>query len=97
MNEKRGMLEIMAEVLRILNDRPLTKTNIGNRTNLDTRGTNRYLNYLTELNLVTLYPDDGLNAHQLNPVRFMITKKGENFLVEFDKLMEFARIDQEST
>lgn len=76
---KRGSLEIIAEILRSLSSENLIKTHLTFKCKLDSRAVAKYLSVLLINNLIIKLDGDS-NL-------FMITKKGREFLIQYDKLM----------
>lgn len=81
--DRRGTLDLMADVLRSLSETALGRTNIGHRTNLDSRGTAKYLKLLVELQMADAYGEQRS--------KFMITPRGREFLMKYDQLIGMTR------
>jgi predicted transcriptional regulator len=80
---KRGFLEIMSEILNSLSTEELIKTHISFKCKLDSRAVAKYLGILLNNDLIRKSGD---------PVVFMITKKGNEFLIQYNKLMNLIDV-----
>ena len=86
-NFKRGILELMTEILDALNQEMLRKTHITFRCNLDSRAVTKYVKSLTQLGFIQENKDE--------PRYYEITQKGRSFLKKYDELMELLVIDED--
>ena len=76
---KRGFIEIVGDILNTLNNNSLKKSHIASNCNLDLRAVTKYLNLTMKMKLVKKSPD---SPH------FKLTKKGLNFLIQYNNLSE---------
>jgi predicted transcriptional regulator len=83
---KRGFLEISTEILNSLSSGELIKTHITFKCKLDSRAVSKYLKIL--LNNGFIKKSEG------EPAFFIITKKGKEFLVQYNKLMDLIEIGE---
>jgi predicted transcriptional regulator len=81
---KRGFLEILAEILNSLSDGELIKTHITFKCKLDSRAVAKYLNILLKNGLIRKLDKEN--------TLFMITKKGSEFLMQYNKLMSLINV-----
>ena len=75
-----SFIEISGDILQSLNEKPLKKSHISYKCNLDPRSTTKYLKTIQNLNLVEKSEDLQY---------FMLTKKGIKFLKQYTNLTEF--------
>ncbi len=80
LGRKRGIFDVIASLLEILEEGRCNKTTLSTRANLDTRSSKRYIDMLLKFNLV-------LNQNSHNS--FKITDKGKDFLEEYKALKMF--------
>ena len=80
---KRGFLEIIAEILESLSEKPLKKTHITFRCNIDSRAVTKYLKILSKAGFVKEVIDNG--------AYFEPTKKGIKFLNEYFELVKILQ------
>ena len=78
LKHKRGIFDVMASLLEVLEDGPCNKTRMASRANLATRSSTRYINFVLRFNLVSKNDSN----------YFTITDKGRMFLEEYKKLMK---------
>jgi len=83
---KRGFLEIVSEILGSLNATTLKKSGIIAKCKLDSRACTKYLSVMESLKLITKSKDG---------TSFSITKKGSDFLTQYDKLVDIIENDLE--
>jgi len=83
---KRGFLEIVSKILGSLNATPLKKSGIIAKCKLDSRACTKYLSVMESLKLITKSKDG---------TSFSITKKGSDFLTQYDKLVDIIENDLE--
>ncbi len=81
-NWKRGFLEITAEILQVLKEKPLKKSHISSKSKLDSRAVSKYLGKMVETQLVKKSENDSSY--------FILTKKGTNFLNTYRKLLSLV-------
>ncbi len=74
---KRGFIEIIGELLTILNEKPLKKSHIAHKCNLDPRAVSKYLEIIIHLKLVQKSKD---------LQHYMLTQKGIGFVKKFHNL-----------
>ncbi len=79
LQRKRGVFDVLASLLEVLEDDPCNKTLLGSRANLASRSSKRYIDMLLRFNLAT---KDYLNC-------FKLTDEGRVFLHEYKKLRTF--------
>jgi predicted transcriptional regulator len=84
---KRGFLEIIAEILESLMERPLKKTHITFRCNLDSRAVTRYLSIIMYVGLVERSKEDSSY--------YSITQKGVSYRNQFRSFMSLMEKDLE--
>ena len=77
--KKRGFIEIVGNILKILNENSLKKSHISHRGNLDSRSVSKYLDMLVQLRLVKKLED---------LQQYSLTKRGIKFLDQYNKLAE---------
>ena len=77
---RRGVFDISASLLEVLEIGHCNKTTLGNRANLPTRSLKRYMDLLLRFNLAT--QDEFTDS-------FKVTDKGRNFLEQYMKLKKF--------
>jgi len=82
---KRGELEIYADILSALADDKLKKTHVSHKANLDSRATDRYLQSLIKMKMVTRHGDD--------TSYFVIEQRGRHFLEVYEELLGFCGIE----
>ena len=80
---KRGFLEIVAEILESLSERPLKKTHITFRCNIDSRAVTKYLGILCKANFVKEIKNEGSF--------YAPTRKGIKFLNEYLELVKILQ------
>ena len=83
---KRGFLEIVSEILSSLNASLLKKLEIVAKCNIDSRACTRYLSVMSSLGLVDKSKDNS---------SFSITKKGTDFVHQYEKLVSIIENDLE--
>jgi len=83
---KRGFLELVFEILRSLNTSSLKKSGIVAKCNLDSRACTKYLSVMESLTLIIKSKNDS---------SFSITKKGTDFVTQYDKLVDIIEKDLE--
>jgi len=83
---KRGFLELVSEILRSLNALSLKKSGIVAKSNLDSRACTKYLSVMQSLYLISKSKNDS---------SYSITKKGADFLNQYDKLVDIIENDLE--
>jgi len=83
---KRGFLELVSEILRSLNSSSLNKSGIVAKCNLDSRACTKYLSVMESLALITKSKKDS---------SFSITKKGADFVNQYDSLVSIIEEDLE--
>jgi predicted transcriptional regulator len=81
---KRGFLEIISEILSSLSTEKLIKTHISFKCKLDSRAVAKYLKILLNNDLIRKSGEE--------PIVFMITKKGNEFLMQYKKLMNLIEV-----
>lgn len=74
---KRGFIEIVGKILSILEEKPLKKSHISHKCNLDPRAVSKYLEIIINLKLVKKSED---SQH------FILTEKGIRFVKKFKNL-----------
>ncbi len=74
---KRGFIEIVGEILTTLDEKPLKKSHIAYKCNLDPRAVSKYLDLIIHLNLVEKSEDLRY---------FLLTQKGIDFAKKFHTL-----------
>lgn len=84
---KRGVLELMTEILDALSQEMLRKTHITFRCNLDSRAVTKYVKTLTMLGFIQISKKD--------PKFYEITSKGREFLNKYDDLISLLVEDSE--
>ena len=83
---KRGFLELVSEILRSLNSSSLTKSGIVAKCNFDSRVCTKYLSVMESLALITKSKKDS---------SYNITKKGADFVNQYDSLVSIIEDDLE--
>ncbi len=83
---KRGFLELVSEILRSLNPSSLKKSGIVAKCNLDPRACTKYLSVMVSIALITKSKKDS---------SYSITKKGTDFVTQYDKLVDIIENDLE--
>ncbi len=83
---KRGFLEIVSEILDSLKATPLNKSGIVAKCNLDSRACTKYLTVMESLELITQSKKNS---------SFSITKKGDDFVNQYDRLVSIIEQDLE--
>jgi len=83
---KRGFLELVSEILRSLNSSSLTKSGIVAKCNFDSRACTKYLSVMESLALITKSKKDS---------SFSITKKGADFVNQYNELVSIIEQDLE--
>lgn len=86
-NFKRGVLELMTEILDALSQEMLRKTHITFRCNLDSRAVTKYVKTLSLLGFI--------QENKKEPKYFEITEKGRAFLQKYDDLISLLVEDEE--
>ena len=81
---KRGVLEIASEILNSISAEALIKTHISFKCKLDSRAVTKYLEMLLNNDLIIKSGKD--------PLFFTITKKGNAFLMQYNKLMNLIDV-----
>lgn len=81
---KRGFIEIVGDILESLSKKPLNKSHISYRCNLDARAVTRYLHLLLKIKAVE-------KSKYLN--HYQITPKGVKFLEQYKTLAKFLQKD----
>ena len=81
---KRGVLEIVSEILNSISAEELIKTHISFKCKLDSRAVTKYLGMLLNNDLIT--------KSDKAPIFFTITKKGSAFLMQYNKLMNLIDV-----
>ena len=84
---KRGFLEIISEILESILERPLKKTHITFRCNLDSRAVSKYLSIIMFIGLVERSTED--------PSYYVITQKGIRYTNQFRNFMAIMEKDLE--
>ncbi len=84
-NAKRGVLELVAEILNALSQESLRKTHITFRCNLDSRAVTKYLNALKKMGLVSENEDSDKHFH--------ISSRGRDYLKKYSELVSIMNID----
>jgi len=82
---KRGFLEIVSEILRSLSVTSLKKLRIVAKCNLDSRACTKYLLVMESLDLISKSKNSS----------FSITKKGTDFVTQYEKLVDIIENDLE--
>jgi len=77
LEHKRGLFDIVASLLEVLEAGDCNKTTLASRANLATRSSRRYINMILRFNFV-------VKVESMN--FFKITDKGRRFLEEYRKL-----------
>lgn len=85
---KRGFLEITTEILNSLSSGELIKTHITFKCKLDSRAVSKYLKILLKNGLIKKSVGE--------PSFFIITKKGIEFLAQYNKLMNLIDTSETS-
>ena len=80
LERKRGLFDIIASLLEVLESGACSKTTMASRANLATRGSRKYVNMILGFNLIV--KDEDRNF-------FKITEKGRRFLEEYRRLKMF--------
>jgi len=83
---KRGFLEIVSEILGSLKSFSLKKSGIIAKCNLDSRACTKYLTVMESLALITKSKNDS---------SYSITKKGADFVNQYDTLVSIIENDLE--
>ena len=83
---KRGFLELVSEILRSLNSSSLKKSGIVAKCDFDPRACTKYLTVMESLALITKSKKDS---------SFSITKKGADFVNQYDSLVSIIEEDLE--
>jgi predicted transcriptional regulator len=86
-NFKRGVLELMTEILDALSQEMLRKTHITFRCNLDSRAVTKYVKTLRLLGFIEPSKKDSKY--------FEITTKGREFLKKYDDLISLLVEDED--
>jgi len=84
---KRGFIEIVGDILNALNKNSLKKSHIASNCNLDLRSLTKYLKLIIKMKLVKKSKD---SPH------FKLTKKGSNFLTQYNNLAKLLENDIEN-
>jgi len=79
LKHKRGIFDIIATLLEILEEGDSNKTALASRASLDTRASNRYIDLILQFNL----------ARKPDRNSFKITDKGRAFLIQYTNLRRF--------
>jgi len=82
---KRGFLEIVSEILHSLMVTSLKKLGIAAKCNIDSRACTKYLSVMESLDLISKSKGSS----------FSITKKGTDFVTQYDKLVDIIEKDVE--
>jgi len=82
---KRGFLEIVSEILSSLSVTSLKKLRIVAKCNLDSRACTKYLSVMESLELISKSKGSS----------FSITKKGTDFVTQYEKLVDIIENDLE--
>ena len=77
---KRGIFDVVASILEVLEGGACNKTTLASRANLATRSSKRYINMILRFDLAT--KDESTNS-------FRVTDKGRQFLEEYKKIKRF--------
>ena len=85
--KKRGLLQIIADILQSLKSNPLRKTHITFKCNLDSRTISKYLEIMESNGL--------LHKHEDNTAYFQITPKGFSYLQRYRSFINLLD-DEES-
>ena len=83
MTWKRGFLEIIAIILEVLSEKPLKKSHISYKSNLDSRAVTKYLNIMKQIELVKISEKDSSE--------FIMTQRGIKYLEQFRKLEKMLK------
>jgi len=83
---KRGFLELLSEILRSLNTSSLKKLGIVAKCDIDSRACTKYLSVMESLALITKSKKDS---------SYSITKKGADFVNQYDRLVSIIEQDLE--
>lgn len=78
---KRGRLDIIADILFSINMGPLIKTRLMYRSNLDSKGVEKYLEFLLREGFIS-------SSTSNERVVYQITEKGRGFLSHYRALSE---------
>jgi predicted transcriptional regulator len=78
---KRGRLEIIADTLASISMGPLIKTRLMYRSNLDSKGAEKYLEFLLREGFISKSPNN-------ERVVYLITAKGRGFLAHYRAISE---------
>ena len=82
---KRGFLEIIAEILDCLIERPMKKTHVTFKCNLDSRAVTKYLSIMIEVGLVGKSQEDSSF--------YTITQKGIKYRNQFNSFASMIETD----
>ena len=85
---RRGIFEIIYNILEQLSHQSLKKTHIGHKANLDTFTLNKYLDMLIDL---------GLIEHRLESSDYAILPKGQLYLQEYEKVSTLINKESQLT
>jgi len=80
---KRGFLEIIATILEVLSEKPLKKSHISYKSNLDSRAVTKYLNIMKKIELVKISEKDSSE--------FIMTQRGIKYIEQFRKLEKMLK------
>jgi len=82
---KRGFLDITADILKNLLNKPMKKTQISSKCNLDSRAVTKYLTQLKALDFVRRSNTD----HTI----YIVTQKGNSFVSQYQLLIDMIEND----
>ena len=82
---KRGFLDITADILKNLLNKPMKKTQISSKCNLDSRAVTKYLTQLKALDFVGRSNTD----HTI----YIVTQKGNSFVSQYQLLIDMIEND----
>jgi len=80
---KRGFLEIIGEILQVLSEKPMKKSHISFKSNLDSRAVTKYLRIMNQIDLV--------KQDEKNSSEFTLTQKGVKFLENYLELVKMVK------
>jgi len=85
---RRGIFEIICNILEPLSHQPLKKTHLGHKANIDTVTLNKYLDMLLDL---------GLIEHRLESSDYAILPNGHLYLQAYEKVSTLINKESQLT